>query len=295
MLPPTSPATNVTCHLCNYRCSRRKRLALHARLHYVYSFCRCGYGSKWRETIRKHQTNTRNDCNVPLNTYPGEVPTRVIQQPTTSASSAFTTTTTATSMPTSMPTSTIPARRSSEAPAPRGEVRHHDTAPTTAPVPQPTSEHQGRKHNKGAKALRIERKTTAVSIAAVRPVPGWNPDREQSPVPLPAKTPGISSTPNATRHPPPLHDPLTRPPHTPPPATSPHKRNPVTLLRFTLARIPAITGTPLWHRNPRLLLTVRPLPRLAPLAGLTIHTSPARSRLFLAARVREREESGTTS
>lgn len=53
-------APNATCCLCSYKCTSRKRILLHARLHFVHSFCRCGCSSKWRETIRKHQTNACN-------------------------------------------------------------------------------------------------------------------------------------------------------------------------------------------------------------------------------------------
>lgn len=55
-------APNVTCGQYGHRCTSRKRLLIHARVHLVHSFCRCGYGSKWRESIRKHQTDARNSC-----------------------------------------------------------------------------------------------------------------------------------------------------------------------------------------------------------------------------------------
>lgn len=92
-------APGLSCQLCGATSTSRKRLKLHARLHYVHAFCRCGYNSKWRETIRTHQKDSRNPCNilgpvyevdaasftrwkralkVNLSTYPGEIPTRII-------------------------------------------------------------------------------------------------------------------------------------------------------------------------------------------------------------------------
>lgn len=28
----------------------------------MHSFCRCGFGSKWRESVRKHQADSKNIC-----------------------------------------------------------------------------------------------------------------------------------------------------------------------------------------------------------------------------------------
>lgn len=90
---------NMLCNLCGATATSRKRIRLHARLHYVHSFCKCGYASKWRESIRSHQKDTRNSCSdqtpvyevdaasfaswkrtlgVAIDTYPGEIPTRII-------------------------------------------------------------------------------------------------------------------------------------------------------------------------------------------------------------------------
>lgn len=53
---------NVVCGECGHTCTSRTRLLCHARVHRVHSFCRCGYSSKWRESIRKHQADKRNRC-----------------------------------------------------------------------------------------------------------------------------------------------------------------------------------------------------------------------------------------
>lgn len=103
-------APSVTCQLCQAVNANRKRLRLHARLHYVLCFCSCGYNSKWREMGRTHQKDRRNACdsaipvyevdaasfaswrrtlNVALDAFPGEMPTRVIYAtPVTSTSTA---------------------------------------------------------------------------------------------------------------------------------------------------------------------------------------------------------------
>lgn len=63
ILEAMGTAPSMICQLCKAKCtSRRKRLRLHARFHYVHSFCKCGYNSKWRETIRAHQKDARNLC-----------------------------------------------------------------------------------------------------------------------------------------------------------------------------------------------------------------------------------------
>lgn len=54
---------SATCRLCKYECTSRKRLILHARIHYVHCLCICGYASRWRESVRKHRIDGHNDCN----------------------------------------------------------------------------------------------------------------------------------------------------------------------------------------------------------------------------------------
>lgn len=92
-------APNLSCRLCGAVCTTRKHLRLHAQLHYVHTFRSCGYNSKWRETVRMYQKDSRNQCiiagsvhevdsmsfdrwrrtvGVNQETYPGEVPTRVV-------------------------------------------------------------------------------------------------------------------------------------------------------------------------------------------------------------------------
>lgn len=53
---------NITCGHCSHESTSRKRLLLHCRLHWTQCFCACGYTSRWRETIKKHHKDTRNDC-----------------------------------------------------------------------------------------------------------------------------------------------------------------------------------------------------------------------------------------
>lgn len=92
-------APNIICGECSQECTSRERLLCHGRVHHVHSFCRCGFGSKWRESVRKHQADKRNCCdpegcmyevdqasfatwrrvlNVPVVPYLGEV---VVERP----------------------------------------------------------------------------------------------------------------------------------------------------------------------------------------------------------------------
>lgn len=52
----------VKCQQCGYECTSLKHLLLHARLHLVHYLCKCGYASKWCETIRKHRIDPCNAC-----------------------------------------------------------------------------------------------------------------------------------------------------------------------------------------------------------------------------------------
>lgn len=53
---------NETCLHCQYKCTSRKRLLVHASLHWTHNFCPCGYASRWCDTVRKHQAATGNGC-----------------------------------------------------------------------------------------------------------------------------------------------------------------------------------------------------------------------------------------
>lgn len=192
-------APSVTCQLCNYVCTSRKRLLLHTRLHFVHSFCERGYNSKWRETIRKHQTDTRNNCNtlgpvyevdstsfaswrwvlnVLLPSYTGEIPTRVVGPSTTYTAASTSTTSTTTSMPTSTPTSvpiSKPTSRSAATPASssRGEIIHLDTRnPPPAPASAPTHGCRERKHHSGNKSARNRRRSPTACASTTPRDPG---------------------------------------------------------------------------------------------------------------------------
>lgn len=54
---------NDVCLYCGYQCTSRKRLLVHARLHWGHQFCPCGYASRWHETVKKHQSDETTNCN----------------------------------------------------------------------------------------------------------------------------------------------------------------------------------------------------------------------------------------
>lgn len=159
-------APNMNCQLCDATCLNRKRLRLHAGLHYVHCFCNCGYNSRWRETVRSHQKDLRNLCDVrglvydvdatsfdssqrtlrtTLDSYPGEVPTHIFNSTATSNRPSS-------SSATSSTVSTAPSRAVS-----RLDTRHHTSSATTAP---PTTNSKNRKHHSGSKSAK-DRKSTS--------------------------------------------------------------------------------------------------------------------------------------
>lgn len=62
VIAAVGPSPNYTCKHCGHECPSRKRLLVHAKLHWVQSFCVCGYNSRWKETIRKHQVSPHIQC-----------------------------------------------------------------------------------------------------------------------------------------------------------------------------------------------------------------------------------------
>lgn len=167
ILKAMGKAPNMVCNLCGATATSRKRIRLHARLHYVHSFCKWGYASKWRESIRTHQKDTRNassdqsvhpvyevdaasfaswrrTLNVAVDSYPGEAPTRVItcsQQP--AATSSPSTSTVTASAPSTSGTRAGPARG----------VHRVDSSSTHASA-STTASSRGRKHYSGSKSAK---------------------------------------------------------------------------------------------------------------------------------------------
>lgn len=160
-------APSLQCNLCGAEFNNRKRLRIHARVHYVQCLCPCGFNSKWRESVRSHQKDDRNSCSskgpvyevdsqsfaswqrtfrTPLSSYPGEIPTRVVD---------------ATSAPTrATPASTSTATTSTASPAAHATSRSSNT------------NSKGRKHHSGSKSAR-DRPST--SCARTDPPPRARP------------------------------------------------------------------------------------------------------------------------
>lgn len=55
---------NDTCLYCRYQCTSRKRLFIHARLHWGHNFCPCSYTWRWRETVKKQRLIPRTSANT---------------------------------------------------------------------------------------------------------------------------------------------------------------------------------------------------------------------------------------
>lgn len=156
---------NVTWGICGHVhvCSSRKRLLCHVRVHLVHSFCRCGYSSKWRESIHKHQADSRNVCDrdgpvyevdrasfsswrrilhLPAVAYPGE---DLVECPALPAPQPI--------HPPVRAPSPRPAALAS--PSTGSSISHVDTAPTTLTLAVPTVKNKSKK-NKSKKAKNNE-------------------------------------------------------------------------------------------------------------------------------------------